>query len=600
MDENISIVTPDHIELDFDLAGLGSRFLALLIDASLIVAIIIVLVIAAAILGFGSMFTTGSGATGSWVVALVVVAYFIVMWGYFLFFEALNRGQTPGKKWTGIRVVKDNGLPVGWRESALRNLVRIADILPPPACIVGGVAIILSKTGKRLGDLLAGTVVIVDVARLEPAERVSRWGTAWILKAERGSSRHGIMVGDTRVDASQIQVIERFLARRESLPVVQRGAIAWRIASPFLSVLGEDPVEVEKQPDKREICERALQKIIAIAGSAPSVLSDSAVEDAADGKRRQWRQFNQLIERFERTGKRSLWRLSPYELTRIIEDYRTLGCDLARARSMGRNSAVVRHLNSIAVRAHGILYARTIDITPRQRAAWLKSFPIAVRSHLAAVGFSALLLFGPAVVSFFAIQIHPELAYDLVPEGFMDFQPARRESLHDIPSLVRPVAASTILTNNIQVTLLAFAFGLTAGVGTAYVLITNGIQLGAVAGWMTAKGNSAALWGWIMPHGGTELLAITLAGAAGFILASPLIAPGDVRRSVALRRVALYALTIELGVMVMLVFAGIIEGFVSPSSIGFGPRIAVLATSMSFWFAYLGLAGRKTSEPRYD
>src|SRR5207249_9877382 len=67
--------------------------------------------------------------------------------------------------------------------------------------------------------------------------------------------------------------------------------------------------------------------------------------------------------------------------------------------------------------------------------------------------------------------------------------------------------ASSILTNNIQVTLLAFGFGLTAGIGTAFVLITNGIQLGAVAGWMTAKGNSSALWGWIMPHGGTELLA---------------------------------------------------------------------------------------------
>jgi uncharacterized membrane protein SpoIIM required for sporulation/uncharacterized RDD family membrane protein YckC len=593
MDERISIVTPDQIELDFDLAGVGSRFLALVADAALIGAILIVLGLIAVILGLGSLLGLRSAASGSWVLAVAVAAYFVVMWGYFLFFEALNNGQTPGKKWTGIRVVKDNGLPVGWRESALRNLVRAADILPPPACIVGGLSVILSKTGKRLGDLLAGTLVVADSARLEPAERVSRWGTAWILKAERGKARRGVLIGDVNVDAGQIQIIERFLARRESLAEAQRQTIAWRLASPFLSALGEDPVEVRKRSNRFEVCEQALQKIMALAASAPQLVSGGEGEDAADAKRRQWREFNQLIERFEHTGRRSLWRLRPDELVRIIEEYRTLNCDLARARSMGRGSAVVRHLNNIAIRAHGILYRGTLETKRAAKGAWLKSFPREVRSHLAAVGLSALLLFGPAVVSYFAVQIHPELGYDMVPAGFLDFQPARRESLHNIPSLFRPVVASTIVTNNIQVTLLAFAFGLTAGVGTAYVLITNGVQLGAVAGWMTAKGSSSALWGWIMPHGGTELLAITLAGGAGFILARAIAAPGELRRGVALRRVAASALTIELGVMVMLVFAGLIEGFVSPSSIGFPARIAVLAASMILWISYLGLAGNR-------
>src|ERR1043165_6536001 len=122
MDERISIVTPDQIELDFELAGLGSRFLALLVDALLISIIIVGLIIAAAVLGLGALVTSRSAAAGSWALAVAVVFYFLVMWGYFLLFEALNHGQTPGKKWTGIRVVCDNGLPVGWRESALRNL----------------------------------------------------------------------------------------------------------------------------------------------------------------------------------------------------------------------------------------------------------------------------------------------------------------------------------------------------------------------------------------------------------------------------------------------------------------------------------------------
>jgi uncharacterized membrane protein SpoIIM required for sporulation len=158
--------------------------------------------------------------------------------------------------------------------------------------------------------------------------------------------------------------------------------------------------------------------------------------------------------------------------------------------------------------------------------------------------------------------------------------------------MTRPLVASGIIGNNIQVTLFAFGLGLTAGLGTSLLLLTNGVQIGAVGGWLTARGNGRSFWGWVMPHGGTELLAIVLAGGAGLILANALIAPGGVRRGVALRKVAMDALVIELGVMVMLAFAGLIEGFVSPSSIGYIARLAVLAVTLTFWFAYLGFAGR--------
>jgi len=595
MNDRISIVTPDHIELDFELAGLGSRFLALIIDTVLIGVLIFILIIAAVVLGIGAL-SIRSFNGDSWVIAFALVVYFIITWGYFLFFEALNRGQTPGKRWTGIRVLRDDGLPLGWRESALRNLVRVADTLPPPSCIVGALAIIFSKNGKRLGDLLAGTIVVTHDALLEPTQRTSRWGAAWIVKVEKGRSRQGMMIGDTRIDANQLQIIERFLARRDSLPVDQRQTIAWRVASPFLAALGEDPIELAKRPDRFEVCEQALKKIMALADSTPQALIETVAEDAADAKRRQWREFSHRIERFERAGKRSLWHLAPKELTGLMEDYRNLACDLARARSMGRNSAVVRHLNGIAVRAHGVLYGRILNLESQEKIAWVKRFPIAVRRHLMAVAISALFLFAPAVVSYIAVQTHPELGYDMVPTGFLDFQPARRESMHDIPSLARPVAASEILTNNIQVTLLAFGFGLTAGFGTAVLLIFNGVQLGAIAGWMTAKGNGSSLWGWIMPHGGTELLAITLAGAAGFMIARAIIAPGEVSRAAALRRIAIPALTIELGVMGMLVFAGLIEGFVSPSSIGFAARIAVLAASLIFWVGYLAILSRTSRQ----
>ena len=126
MDETVSIVTPDHIALDFELAGIGSRLLALILDGLLIAAALIVLIILGLIAGIGTAVSTGSASPAAWTTALVVLLVFATVWGYFVLFEARNRGQTPGKRWTGIRVVRDDGLPIGWREAALRNLVRAA------------------------------------------------------------------------------------------------------------------------------------------------------------------------------------------------------------------------------------------------------------------------------------------------------------------------------------------------------------------------------------------------------------------------------------------------------------------------------------------
>ncbi len=166
MNDRISIITPDHIELDLELAGIGSRLLALLADALVIFAMMVALLLMVVAAGVAGFATARSASAGSWALALAFLLYFVLMWGYFLIFEALRNGQTPGKRWTGIRVVRDDGLSVGWRESALRNLVRAADMLPPPACLVGAFMIMFSKNGKRLGDLLAGTIVVTHDAQL--------------------------------------------------------------------------------------------------------------------------------------------------------------------------------------------------------------------------------------------------------------------------------------------------------------------------------------------------------------------------------------------------------------------------------------------------
>jgi uncharacterized membrane protein SpoIIM required for sporulation len=318
---------------------------------------------------------------------------------------------------------------------------------------------------------------------------------------------------------------------------------------------------------------------------------------SAEEKLDQWMRFYRSVQVLLRAGPRALRRLSAAELARLIDDYQGLTADLARARSFGAARQTVDQLNRIAVAGHNLLYGQ---IRLREAGAtthWFGRFAKLVRAHVWAVALSAIVFFGSAVVAFVAIQLYPHLGYDLLDDGFLDFDPASEENLHSIPSLARPVISSLIISNNIQVTLLAFGFGLTAGIGTSLLLIFNGIHLGSVAGWMTLHGKQRSLWGWIMPHGGTELLAICLAGAAGYLLASAIIAPGQVRRSTALKRVGTDALVIELGCMVMLVIAGLIEGFVSPSAIDYASRIGVLALSLALWAIYFLGAGRDRNPP---
>ena len=318
----------------------------------------------------------------------------------------------------------------------------------------------------------------------------------------------------------------------------------------------------------------------------------------AEEKLERWTRFYQRAQTLLRSGRRAMRRLSGAELTRLIDDYQALTADLARARSLGAARETVDQLNRIAVAGHNVLYGQVRSRDRSGGPSYRLGFARAVRRHAWAAILAAIVLFGSAVASFVAVQVYPSLGYDLLAEEFFDFDPASPENLHSIPTLARPVISSMIISNNIQVTLLAFGLGLTAGIGTTLLLIFNGIHLGSVAGWMALHGKDRALWGWIMPHGGTELLAISLAGAAGYVLASAIVAPGEARRSTALKHVGGDALVIELGCMVMLVIAGLIEGFVSPSAIDYPSRIGVLVVSLGLWAVYFVFAGRGVAEAR--
>src|SRR2546429_5000336 len=153
----LAIETPEHLVLELELAGVGSRIAAAACDAVLLSVVYMALGIGVATL------QTRTGPPGPWstlLAVLVVLAAFLVFWCYFLLFEALNHGRTPGKQLMGIRVVMDTGHPITFAAAAVRNLIRVVDALP--FGLVGLAFVLFHPQNKRLGDIVAGTVVARD------------------------------------------------------------------------------------------------------------------------------------------------------------------------------------------------------------------------------------------------------------------------------------------------------------------------------------------------------------------------------------------------------------------------------------------------------
>ena len=162
--EKLIIETPEQTSIEFPLAGIGSRFLAVLIDSLIqgAVAFALGLILVALGFGFRSAGFGPSPALGVWLVAILILVYFLLMYGYFMLFESIWNGQTPGKRLLGIRVVRDGGYPIDLGSSVLRNLVRVVEATF--SYVPAAVSALISAQNKRLGDFAAGTIVVRDRA----------------------------------------------------------------------------------------------------------------------------------------------------------------------------------------------------------------------------------------------------------------------------------------------------------------------------------------------------------------------------------------------------------------------------------------------------
>src|SRR5687767_10781605 len=263
MEERVHIATADHVSLEFELAGPGSRFSAYVIDFIFNVLLIIAFVLTAYLTGaLVALRSLAAGASDSWIWAIVVLMIFLINWGYYVFFEGLGKGSTPGKKRMGIRVIRQDGLPIGLREAALRNLVRAADILPPPSYILGGLVMHFDRYGRRLGDMMAGTYVVVEKFDLA-AQGAS--GAAWAKRVEQGGSRQALTLPRGAISAQQLALVEQFLARSHELSRERREQLIWQITEPLLPLVNEDRDSLARSGERAERCQRLLLQILELA-----------------------------------------------------------------------------------------------------------------------------------------------------------------------------------------------------------------------------------------------------------------------------------------------------------------------------------------------
>jgi len=306
-----------------------------------------------------------------------------------------------------------------------------------------------------------------------------------------------------------------------------------------------------------------------------------------------WKRLETIVDHLVRRGPR---RTPPRELAELTDVYPSACADLARMRAIGADPDLVGPLNQLVVRAHGQVYRGAAASPWSLGKFFLRDYPRLFRQTWKFTFASFLISLVSACAAFQTVHDSPQTVADILGGNDREFFGSK--SVADIRERFGhegdPLLSSAVITNNIKVALMAFAFGITFGLGTIWVLAVNGAMLGGLAGAYAHSGIQWKMWMVILPHGALELSAIVIAGGAGLIVGYGLWAPGQRTRLRALREDAVRAMQLAVGLVPAFAIAGLFEGLVTPSDaipealkVGLGVAVAVI-----FWL-YLLVAGRE-------
>jgi uncharacterized membrane protein SpoIIM required for sporulation len=301
-----------------------------------------------------------------------------------------------------------------------------------------------------------------------------------------------------------------------------------------------------------------------------------------------WQQLETLVNR----AKSSAETLSAADLYELGMLYRSATSDLALAQRDFPSGQVTRYLNQLVARAHGLIYREEPLRRQQVRIFFTVTFPQLYRQLLPYTAVSFLIFLIPALAAFVMVAADADRVYTFLgananTEALVQTVEAG-ELWTDIAPSVRSAASAAILTNNIGVMFMAFAGSATAGLFTLFILLINGLNIGGVFGLLQAHGMSGGLAEFVMAHGFIELSVIFLAGGCGLYVGEAIVRPGLLSRKDALVLRARVAVSLILGCVPLLIIAGIIEGFISPSGLPWIVKTAVgVGTGVLLHFYWL-------------
>jgi uncharacterized membrane protein SpoIIM required for sporulation len=306
-------------------------------------------------------------------------------------------------------------------------------------------------------------------------------------------------------------------------------------------------------------------------------------------RKAQWQRLERLVDR---SGRRGVAALNHDELQELGLLYRQTASDLATVREDITSRSFASYLNQLLTRAHNLIYMGRRPNWGGIVHFYAETYPRIFRETFSLVLLAALVFAAGGIAGAVVTLRDPGFAHQILSPDMME-SIEKHEMWTQSILAVKPMAASGIMTNNITVGFAMFAAGITAGLGTIWMLITNGLLMGVLAVVTARAGMELQLWDFVAAHGALELPAIFLAAGAGLEIARGLLFPGTLPRSESLRQAGSQAAKLLLGTIPLLVVAGVIEAFVSPVKIATPLKFLLSATLFTALALYLS-SGRKT------
>jgi uncharacterized membrane protein SpoIIM required for sporulation len=307
------------------------------------------------------------------------------------------------------------------------------------------------------------------------------------------------------------------------------------------------------------------------------------VHQFINSQKSHWKELEGFVALCNRV---SLTRVPLAEFSRGSLLYRQTGADLGYARMRFPGHPVVSELDRLLAQAHSAIYQARRGKARNWWQFWSKTWPALIREEASHILLAATIFWAMAVLGFCMAAFFPQLESLFISDAMRQSMSKGQLWTQAITG-VAPQASSAIAQNNITVSLLTWALGITFGIGTLWMMIFNGLMLGIIAVACLRAGLIVPLAEFVVAHGSLELPAIWIAGGAGFMIGRAMLLPGRYQRSVEIKRAATRSVQIVVGTVPMLLVAGAVEGFISPSNLPGLWKALIGATLATLYLIYI-------------